>query len=126
MENIYFGLTQEFNAQHFFAALALRQAVVYYRIAIMSKDGDWILKETPEACTRVLDVLASRGARYRPGAPLDIKWLAGGWSSHLEFADERCRRIRCDFFTRPPLPSIYSSARVAIDLSRPRASVSLS
>ncbi|TDI41806.1 MAG: hypothetical protein E2P02_14215 [Acidobacteria bacterium] len=95
MENIYFGLTQEFNAQHLFAALASGQAVVYYRIAIMSKDGDWILKETPEACTRVLDVLASRGARYRPGAPLDIRWLAAGWSSHLEFADERGRRIRC-------------------------------
>ena len=28
------------------------QAVVFYRIAIMSKDGDWIIRESPEACDR--------------------------------------------------------------------------
>ena len=48
------------------------------------------------------DLLALRRARYRPGAPLDVRWLAGGWSSHFEFADERGRRVRCDFFSRPP------------------------
>ncbi len=84
----YFSLTREFNAEG--------------RIAIMSKDGDWILKESREACHRVLSVLSSKGAHYRPGAPLDTRWLAGGWSSHFEFADERNRRIRCDFFSRPP------------------------
>jgi len=76
--------------------------VVYYRLAIMSKDGDWILRETPAACRRVLEVLAGRGARYRPGAPLDVHWLAGGWSSHFELFDSAGRRVRCDFFTRPP------------------------
>lgn len=102
MANIYFSLTREFNAEGPIAVIASGQAVVYYRIAIMSKDGDWILKESREACERVLTVLASKRAHYRPGAPLDTRWLAGGWSSHLEFADEQTRRIRCDFFTRPP------------------------
>jgi len=100
--NVYFDLTREFNARGPIAALASGQAVVFYRLAIMSKDGDFLLDETDSACARVLDVLASRKARYRPGAPLDIRWLPGGWSSHLEYFDDRGRRIRCDFFTRAP------------------------
>lgn len=101
-DNLYFQLTQEFNAAGTIAVLASGQAVVYYRLAIMSKDGDWILRETPEACSRVLEVLGGYGASYRAGAPLDVRWLAAGWSSHFEFRDARNRRIRCDFFTRPP------------------------
>jgi hypothetical protein len=100
--NVYFDLTETFNAAGAIAILGSGQAVVFHRVAIMSKDGDWILRETPEACRRVRKILAERGARYRPGAPLDPRWLAGGWSSHLEFFDERKRRIRCDFFSRPP------------------------
>ena len=102
MSNVYFDLTREFNREGVVAALASGQAVVYYRLAMMSKDGDWILRESDDACRRVLDVLHGHGARYRPGAPLDPRWLRGGWSSHLEFLDERRRRVRCDFFTRPP------------------------
>jgi hypothetical protein len=102
MRNLYFDLTEELNAKGAIALLASGQAVVYYRISIMSKDGDWILRETPEACQRVLTVLGRHGARYRPSAPLDVRWLAGGWSSHFEFADPEGRRIRCDFVTRPP------------------------
>ncbi|HRC86437.1 MAG TPA: hypothetical protein PK413_12580, partial [Thermoanaerobaculia bacterium] len=102
MKNLYFALTEEFNAQGTIALLASGQAVVYYRLAMMSKDGDWVLRETPEACGRVLEVLARHGAGYRPGAPLDVRWLCGGWSSHFEFLDAEGRRIRCDFVTRPP------------------------
>jgi hypothetical protein len=46
-------------------------------------------------------VLGQCGARYRFGAPLDVRWLAGGWSSHLEFQHEGLR-VRTDFDTRPP------------------------
>jgi hypothetical protein len=102
MHNLYFDLTQELNAEGPIAALASGQAVVFYRLSMMSKDGDWILKETAEACGRALAVLARHGARYRSGAPLDVRWLAGGWSSHFEFFDSQGRRIRCDFLTRPP------------------------
>lgn len=102
MRNIYFDLTEELNANGAFVALASGQAVVYYRLSLMSKDGDWILRETPEACQHVLEVLARHGAHYRPGAPLDVRWLRGGWSSHFEFSDSESRRIRCDFVTRPP------------------------
>jgi hypothetical protein len=102
MANSYFDLTEEFNAAGAVAALASGQAVVFYRVSMMSKDGDWVLRETPEACRQVLSVLERHGARYRPGAPLDIRWLAGGWSSHFEFFDRDRRRIRCDFLSRPP------------------------
>lgn len=102
MSNIYFDLTREFNAHGPVVMLASGQAVVYYRLAIMSKDGDWILRETDEACRRVLDVLVEHGASYRLSAPLDPRWLRGGWSSHFEFLDPQQRRIRCDFFSRPP------------------------
>ncbi len=44
---------------------------------------------------------AHKGARYRFGAPLDLRWLAGGWSSHFEFRQDSLR-MRTDFVTRPP------------------------
>ena len=110
--NIYFDLTRAFNRQGSIAVLASGQAVVYYRVAIMSKDGDWIVRETAEATARVLAVLTEHGAWYRPGAPLDARWLAGGWSSHFEFSDEALRRVRCDFFSRPP--RITDAARAAL------------
>jgi hypothetical protein len=47
--NIYFELTEAFDTGAPNVALASGQAVVYYRIAIMSKDGDWIIRETPDA-----------------------------------------------------------------------------
>jgi hypothetical protein len=100
--NVYFELTEAFNETEPTAALASGQAVVFYRIAIMSKDGDWVVRETADACEHVLAVLASHDARYRPGAPLDLRWLSGGWSSHFEFFDDRRRRVRCDFVSRPP------------------------
>ncbi len=96
--------------------LASGQAVVFHRLAIMSKDGDWVLQESASACHRVLAVLERRGARYRASAPLDTRWLSGGWSSHLEFRDERGRRVRCDFVSRPPriafddIPALFSEA----------------
>jgi hypothetical protein len=102
MANVYFELTAAFNANRPTAALASGQAVVFYRIAMMSKDGDWVIRECADACDRVISVLDERGARYRPSAPLDVRWLHGGWSSHFEFADERGRRVRCDFVSRPP------------------------
>ncbi len=100
--NVYFELTRAFNRLGPTAALSSGQAVVYYRLAIMSKDGDWIAHETAEACDRILAVLSEHGARYRPSAPLDVRWLQGGWSSHFEFADGAGRRVRCDFVSRPP------------------------
>ena len=77
------------------------QAVVLHRVAIMSKDGDWILREDEGALQQIRSVLAGRGAHYRFGAPLDLRWMRGGWSSHFEFRSESLR-VRTDFVTRPP------------------------
>lgn len=99
--NIYIELTHQFNAGRLRAVLAGGQAVVLHRLAMMSKDGDWILREDEEALGHVLGVLGERGARYRFGAPLDARWMSGGWSSHFEFSHGGLR-VRTDFFTRPP------------------------
>jgi len=98
---IYVDLTRRFNQGGLRAILSSGQAVVLHRLAIMSKDGDWILRETQEDLDHVRGVLAECGARYRFGAPLDVRWMAGGWSAHLEF-QEAPLRVRTDFVTRPP------------------------
>lgn len=82
-ETPYVALTRAFNEGRLRALLSSGQAVVLHRLAVASKDGDWILREDTEATAHVLGVLAAHGARYRFGAPLDPRWLAGGWSSHL-------------------------------------------
>jgi hypothetical protein len=101
MTNPYLDLTAQFNRGRRRALVSSGQAVVLHRLAIMSKDGDWVLREDEEAVHHVLEVLAGRGARYRFGAPLDVRWLAGGWSAHFEHWREGLR-LRTDFVTRPP------------------------
>jgi hypothetical protein len=101
MTNPYLDLTAQFNRGRRRALVSSGQAVVLHRLAIMSKDGDWVLREDEEAVHHVLEVLAGRGARYRFGAPLDVRWLAGGWSSHFEHWRDGLR-LRTDFVTRPP------------------------
>jgi hypothetical protein len=100
-DNVYLRLTAEFNAGRTRAIVSSGQAVVLHRLAFMSKDGDWILREDGESLERVLHVLAGHGARYRLGAPLDLRWMAGGWSAHFQFS-EGPLRVRTDFVTRPP------------------------
>jgi len=99
--SLYLDLTRELNAGRLRAILCSGQAVVLLRLAVASKDGDWILREDQEALDRVLSVLEQHGARYRFGAPLDLRWLRAGWSSHLQYQDGGVR-VRTDFFTRPP------------------------
>lgn len=111
---IYLELTREFNAGALRAVICSGQAAVLHRLAIASKDGDWILREEPEALTHVLGVLARRGARYRFGAPLDVRWMSGGWSAHFEFAASGLR-VRTDFFTRPPRVSQTDLARMWVE-----------
>ena len=70
MDNPYIRLTQEFNHGRLRAILASGQAVVLYRLAIMSKDGDWILREETEALTHVIATLARRYAAR--GEPVEV------------------------------------------------------
>jgi hypothetical protein len=99
--NIYLRLTGQFNDCRLRAILSGGQAVVLHRLAIMSKDGDWILREDAETLAHILSVLEQYGARYRFGAPLDLRWMQGGWSAHFEFMFQGLR-VRTDFVTRPP------------------------
>jgi len=100
--NPFLALTTEFNVGRLRAIVCSGQAVVLHRLAMMSKDGDWIVRENEEDLAHLRGVLARHGARYRYGAPLDARWLAGGWSAHLEFFMVDGLRVRTDFFSRPP------------------------
>lgn len=99
--SIYLTLTEKFNAGRVRVVVCSGQATVLHRLAMMSKDGDWIIRDDDEAFSWVLSVLAGFKAKYRLGAPLDRRWLSGGWSSHFEFFLEGLR-VRADFFSRPP------------------------
>src|SRR5260370_486586 len=101
VNNPYLKLTKELNRGRLRVLLSSGQAVVMHRLAIMSKDGDWLLREDADAASHALEVLSSHGAWYRFGAPLDLRWLANGWSAHFEFRRGPLR-LRTDFVTRPP------------------------
>ncbi len=101
IKNIYIELTEKFNDGRLRAVICSGQAAVLHRIAVMSKDGDWIIREEQESLSHITQILEGYGAVYRFGAPLDIRWLKEGWSSHFEFMQGNLR-IRTDFFTRPP------------------------
>lgn len=111
MTNVYLDLTREFNDGRLRAVICSGQAVVLHRLAVMSKDGDWILREDEEALGRVLAALDGHGAKYRFGAPLDLRWHRGGWSSHFDF-QLGALRVRTDFFTRPPRIAAHDLAHL--------------
>ena len=75
MENPYFNLHKEFSEAGAEVLISSGQACVLMGIAAFSKDGDWIIRERPDDCEAVIDVLARHGAVYRLGAPLDPRWL---------------------------------------------------
>jgi hypothetical protein len=72
MDNPYLELTEELNRGRLrpFSARVRRSWSTGWRI--MSKDGDWILREDAEAADHVLEILSLHGARYRFGAPLEV------------------------------------------------------
>ena len=109
--NVYLELTREFNRGRLRAVVCSGQAVVLHRLAVVSKDGDWILREDSESVSHVLGVLARHRATYRFGAPFDLRWLSQGWSSHFEFR-RGALRVRTDFFTRPPRISASALRRL--------------
>ena len=114
MNNPYLELTEELNRGRLRALISSGQAVVAHRLAVMSKDGDWVLREDAEAIGHVLEVLSRHGAHYRFGAPLDLRWLSGGWSAHFEFRRDSLR-VRTDFVTRPPRINLEWLAQIWTD-----------
>ena len=120
MKNPYFELHKEFKAAGAKVLMSSGQACVLFGIATFSKDGDWIIEETKEACNRVIDVLEAKNAFYRLGAPLDIHWLSQGWTSHFEYVLKNGYRMRVDFCSRPPrvedITSLWANAGKMSDI----------
>ena len=82
-----------------------------------------MLREDAEALAHVLGMLEARGARYRFGAPLDVRWMRGGWSAHFEHAAGR-PPPEDRFVTRPPRLSEDRPPIVVDGGRRPRSSFS--
>jgi hypothetical protein len=101
IKNPYQQLQYEFVSAGAKVLLSSGQACVAYGIAAFSKDGDWVIEESDISCRAVLSVLERKNAVYRLGVPLDIRWLAKGWTSHFEYMDGDLR-VRADFCSRPP------------------------
>ena len=59
--NIYLELTEAFNTGALRAIICSGQAVVLHRLAIMSKDGDWILREI-KAVSNMFSLFSTRTA----------------------------------------------------------------
>ena len=99
--SIYVDLTHEFNVSELNAILSSGQAVVLHRLAAIEQR--WRLDSSRER--RCLEPHAFRTCRTESRVPLwralDLRWMRGGWSAHLEFRDGPLR-IRTDFVTRPP------------------------
>ncbi len=98
----YRQFTNACNAGRVRVLLSSGQACVWYRLSLASKDGDWLVREDEDTCAAVRAELARLGARYRLGAPLDVRWLSAGWSAHFEALDPTGLRLRFDFVSRPP------------------------
>ena len=98
---MYLELTRQFNQNRLRAIISSGQAVVLHRVAMMSKDGDWIVREDDETTGHILSVLNSYKAHYRFSAPLDLRWLRYGWSAHFESVHNNIR-VRIDLVSRPP------------------------
>ena len=102
MENPFIQLHREFRSAGAKMLISSGQACVLYGISAFSKDGDWIVEEKLQSFDIILNVLAEKGANYRMGAPLDIRWHRIGWTSHFEFQTTQGFRLRADFCSRPP------------------------
>jgi hypothetical protein len=114
MNNPYFELHKEFKSAGAELLMSSGQACVLLGIATFSKDGDWVIKETKDSCSIVLEILERKNASYQLGIPLDPDWLSQGWTSHFEYFLDNGYRMRIDFCSRPPrVPDISALWRNA-------------
>ena len=61
--NIYVRITEQFNEGKLRAVICSGQAVVLHHLAIMSKDGDWIVREDEESMHYILGILSGENEK---------------------------------------------------------------
>ena len=108
--DFYAGLEAAFNQHQIDAILTSGQACIRYHLYRYSKDSDWVVKEAGAGALLTLLTSTAGPSGTLPqytkkfGAPLDERWLCGGWSSHLFYPepDGSPPSVRVDLFARPP------------------------
>ncbi len=95
MEQFFEGLVASLQAQGVVCAITSGMACVKFGAALGTKDCDMLCAvNSADTFLNTLESTSLRGARcgYRShlGAPLDTRWLSGGWTSHFAWrlADE--------------------------------------
>ncbi|OQX15211.1 MAG: hypothetical protein BWK80_41160 [Desulfobacteraceae bacterium IS3] len=99
------GLAGELRSSGISTEITSGLACVHYRFAEFTKDCDvWT---DPQHAHDFLNFIAGKTFEQKPvcyrspmSAPIDIRWLAGGWSSHLSWGEQQ--RVKLDIFGRPP------------------------
>ena len=91
-------------------AITSGMACVHYGLQQTTKDTDWLID--PDHLDRLRGVLESLEKQFPPwivryrtvfGAPLDPRWMANGWTSHIEIREDALGfDHHLDFFARPP------------------------
>ena len=92
------------------AILTSGMACVHYGLQLTTKDSHWIVSGTEleplrDLLTQLEGGLPPWRVSYRAicGAPLDVEYLGGGWSSHLATWDSAASLAQhVDLFCRPP------------------------
>lgn len=88
MERFFEGLVASLQAKGVACAITSGMACVEFGVAPSTKDCDVLCAiDAADEVRRTLDATSLRGARcgYRShlSAPLDPRWLGGGWTSHF-------------------------------------------
>jgi hypothetical protein len=88
LERFYQGLVIKARARGISCAITSGMACVEFGVAETTKDCDLLC--TPEAARKLLDLLSDASLNGHPpvyrghlAAPLDERWLRGGWTSHF-------------------------------------------
>lgn len=90
LDQFYEGIVGSARGRGVTCAITSGMACVHYGVATSTKDCDMLC--SPEAADRLLEIIAAAtAADTRPTyrghltAPLDHRWMRGGWTSHFEW-----------------------------------------
>lgn len=107
LQDFYLEIGNILSAKGIPALVTGGMACVAYELGTKTKDCDIIIPVAQ--ARRVLEVVAQlnfKGAKphyaLNYGAPLDTRWLAGGWSSHTYFGIAAKTDARLDFLVSHP------------------------
>jgi hypothetical protein len=131
MEQFFEALTATLRSHGVVCAITSGMACVEFGVAFGTKDCDMLCAaESADAFLRSLEATPLRGAacsyRSHLGAPLDCRWLRGGWTSHFAWSlgtEEACLDVfgvapRASALWQAELMGLYASPHIVAEMKR--------